>query len=160
MTGCPRTYCPGCDLELIHRDHRRGYESASALGQIIHRMKRTFTVGDLDLYNFKRTRRLLRLIEHKQTDMAAKVAQDEVLSLLDEIIAHYVNCPDVAGRPLHPESGVYLMRGPIEAATSGRRATQLAGPQLITNPRLGALIVADENGLYAWLDGERSPEVR
>ena len=60
---CQRTYCPDCDEELIHRDHRHFYESASALGQIIHRMKRTFTYGDIDGVTYKRSLRLLRFLE-------------------------------------------------------------------------------------------------
>jgi hypothetical protein len=150
---CQRTYCPDCDEELIHRDHRHFYESASALGQIIHRMKRTFTYGDMDGVTYKRSLRLLRFLEHKQPDQSAKYAQNEVHDLLDEIIAHYVDCVTARFR-LHPYSGMYVMRGPIEAATTGRRAAQLAGPQELINNRLGCRSIADEMALFEWLDGQ------
>jgi hypothetical protein len=148
---CRRTFCPDCDEELIHRDHRNLYESASALGQIIHRMKRTFTYGDIDGVSYKRSLRLLRFIEHKQPTQAAKFAQTEVHRLLDDIIAHYIDCT----MRIHPRSGLYVMRGPIDAATSGRRATRLAGPQIVVNGRWGSATIADEVQLFDWLDGER-----
>lgn len=149
MTCGGRHYCPTCDEELIHRDHRQSWESASALGQIIHRMKRTFTFGDIDGYTLKRTHRLLRFIEHKQPDQALKFAQGEALAVLDRVIAHYVACQP---GDLNPQSGVYVMRGPIDAATTGRRETRLAGPQVVTNARLGEAVLADEMALFAWLD--------
>jgi hypothetical protein len=147
---CRRTFCDDCGQELIHRDHRNGYESASALGQIIHRMKHTFTVGDIDLYYFKRALRLLRLLEHKQPGQSRKGPQNEVLNLLDRIIAHYVDCTG----QLHPHSGVYVMQGLVDAAAEGRHATRLGGPQVVTNERLdSSLGIADELELFDWLDG-------
>ena len=151
MTCHLRHFCPDCDEELIHRDHRHGNESSSALGQIVHRMKRTFTYGDIDGYTLKRSRRMLRFVEHKQPDQPAKSAQSEVLAVLDTVIGDYV---DRHPGNLHPESGVYIMRGAIEPATAGRRETRLAGPQRITNNRVGEIIVNNELELFRWLDCE------
>jgi hypothetical protein len=53
-SGCGRTFCRKCGQEMIHRDHRHGYESSSALGQIIWRDGPAFlSVMDLDAVSRK-----------------------------------------------------------------------------------------------------------
>ena len=127
---CSRTFCPDCGGEFIHRDHRRHWESASTLGQIIHHLKRSFTYVDIDGCTYKRTKRLLRLVEHKQPHQMVKYAQGEVLELLDRIIAHYVECPTAQDvEKLHPDSGVYLMTGELDAADEGHRECHLPAPR-------------------------------
>ena len=155
MSGCPRTFCSSCDGEMIHRDNRRGYESASALGQIVSRDgPRTFTVGDVDLYvvKFLGAQVLLRLLEHKQPTAALKPMQRAALQLLDACIATAIAHP-LAPKPLHPASGVYLIRGEVGAETSGRRATCLAGPQRLWNPRAGWHQLESQDQVFAWMDG-------
>jgi hypothetical protein len=115
-------------------------------------MKRTFTYMDIDGCAYKRTMRLLRFVEHKQLDQSAKYAQSEALATIDRLIAHYIDCP-AAPNDLHPRSGVYIMRGHVDAADSARHECQLAGPQVVTNPRLGRITIADESDLYEWLEG-------
>jgi hypothetical protein len=149
---CGRTFCEHCGAEMIHRDNRKPYESASALGQIVHGLKRTFTYGDIDGYIYKRALNLLRFVEHKQPHQTLKGPQDEALSLLDAALACYVDTG-----ALHPESGVYVMRGHLAPATTGYRQCQLDGEQRVSNRRLGSLVLADEDDLYAWLEGDLSP---
>lgn len=156
MSGCPRTFCPNCDGEMIHRDNRRGYESASALGQIVSRAgPRTFTVGDVDLYVLKFFGRevLLRLLEHKQPAAPVKPMQRETLRLLDACLAAAIEHP-LSPKPLHAASGVYLIRGEVGAEPSGRRATCLAGPQRVWNPRAGWHTLETQDQVFAWMDGK------
>lgn len=133
MNGCRRNYCPDCDSELIHRDHRGFYESASAFGQIMHRAgPLNLTLGDIDAYVMKRLsgRVLLRLVEHKQPSQRLNQNQQAVLRMLEELFQHHMSQPpeDPMMR-LDPRSGVYIMRGHIEGTQDGRRHTQFQGAQ-------------------------------
>ena len=121
---CRRTYCPDCDQEMIHRDNRKPYESASAFGQIIYRtMPRTFTFGDIDSYYFKRSMRLLRLIEHKQPHQILKAPQWEALDILARAVDAYI--PTVG---LHPDSGLYVIRGELGPACQRASTDPLPRP--------------------------------
>lgn len=158
---CQRTFCQDCDLELIHRDNRKRYESASGLGQIVHRDgPRTFTVGDVDLYLRKWLggATLLRLIEHKQPAQAIKEQQAITLSMLDSLFEHAIGCTDAPVR-LDPRSGVYIMRGEIFAEPSGRRKTSL-GPQRVWNPRhQGWSELPSQIDVFRWMDGKFEPPI-
>jgi hypothetical protein len=156
--SCLRTFCSRCEEEMIHRDNRRAYESASGIGQIVSRdAPRTFTVGDVDLYvlKFLGSSVLLRLLEHKQPASPVKPMQRKALRLLDELFAIALRAPDSR---FHPASGVYLMRGAIGAEREGRRATYLDGPQELWNPRLGGTTLETQSDVFAWLDGRASRE--
>jgi len=158
---CRRTFCPDCDQEMIHRDHRKSYESASALGQIIHRQgPKQVTVGDLDLYcakwfmskNDPCIHGVLRLLEHKQSGQAIGALQKSVLTALHEIFDIAINNPS-AKLQLDPRSGVYIIRGPIGAATSARREVDFENKQLISNID-GTINFAPRtrNEFYEWLN--------
>lgn len=134
--GCPRTFCAGCDGELIHRDNRHGHESSSGFGQIVHReLPRDFTFGDLDgvvrvWLGQLDGRTLLRLIEHKQPGMKFEEAQKRFLRDLARVLEHAIAC-EASPFKLHPESGLFVIYGEIKAESNGRRKTFLAGPQRI-----------------------------
>jgi hypothetical protein len=54
-----RHFCVDCEREMIHRDNRAGYESSSAIGQIISRdgpRSNHFGGGDIDFYWHERRR--------------------------------------------------------------------------------------------------------
>jgi hypothetical protein len=158
--SCPRTFCPGCDEEMIHRDNRRHYESASGLGQIISRDgPRTFTVGDIDLYLWKDLlgRELIRLLEHKQPGQPLKAMQQKVLRRLEALIAHAIDCERSPIR-LDQTSGVYVLRGLILAQPDGRRKTEL-GAQRVWNPRSGWFDLPSQRAVFRWLDGQPLAEV-
>lgn len=162
MTGCPRHWCenPDCGQEMIHRDNRRFYESASGLGQIVNRDgPRTFTVGDIDLYVRKwlGNSTLLRLVEHKQPEQPLKEQQRRTFKDLQQLFEHATVCPDSPLR-LDPRSGIYVMRGHIFAEGSGRRATRL-GPQCIWDPRDQRWFeLPAQAAVFDWLDG-RDPDL-
>jgi hypothetical protein len=71
-----------CGEETIHRDHRRGYESASALGQIVWREgPKKMSAADIDLATLKllsNGQRLLRLNEQKQPDHSLGWSQGQI----------------------------------------------------------------------------------
>ena len=153
--GCPRSFCPSCDEEMIHRDHRRFYESASGFGQIVSRDgPRSFTVGDVDLYHWKSLGdiQILRLLEHKQRDQPIKPMQRKVLRFLETVIAHATDCP-LSPLRLHPSSSAYIFRGDIHAESNGRRKTWM-GSQNVWNPRSGWFHLGDQTEVFAWLDGQ------
>lgn len=158
MSGCPRHWCenPECGQEMIHRDNRRSYESASGFGQIVHRDgPRTFTVGDVDLYVRKwfGSTTLLRLIEHKQPGQLIKPQQGRTLQDLDDLFALAIDQPTARLR-LDSRSGVYIMRGDIFAESNGRRATRL-GPQQVWSVRERRWFELYEQAhVFAWLNGE------
>jgi hypothetical protein len=146
--ACGHQFCSKCDELLIHLLHRQGFESASGLGQIIHRdMPRTFACGDVDLYLRKGSLNLLRFIEHKQPNQKVGDAQREFLSLLAALIEH---CRERF--KLHEQSGVFVIRGAIEA---GRKRIGLAGPQTIyqvRNAHCEKILKCDDvDALYRWL---------
>lgn len=126
---------------MIHRDHRRGYESASALGQIVGREgPLNLSVTDLDLVTRKGLRdgnQLLRLIEQKQPGHSFKGPQETTVRLLDECIHHCTLCPDAQELRLDHRSGLYLVRGLIAGATTGHRETRFEGTQRIIRLRTG-----------------------
>jgi hypothetical protein len=144
---------------MIHRDNRHGYESSSCFGQIIHRMKRSFTYTDVDglVYNIAGKSSLLRPIEHKQPHQKLGGPQSWALGALDDCIRHYVESPPADWKlRLHPASGVYIVTGELGAATEGCQRTELLGPQAIRRLRSSAeTVVLDESALYAWLDGNK-----
>jgi hypothetical protein len=136
--GCGRQYCPACGEELIHRDHRKIFESASALGQIIRRLgPKAMGAADLDLCTEKciKPRHLLRLLEHKQDNArAVQDSQAHILWLLAWIIDHAVHCdadPKLK-QLLDPRCGVFVIRGTICGSDHGRREIRFTGPQTIT----------------------------
>lgn len=119
---------------MIHRDHRKAYESASALGQIVWREgPAALTVSDVDLVGYKRLSAggsLLRIVEQKQPNHQLNGPQRSLLQLLDETIRHYVTCGTSRYR-LDPRSGVYLVWGEIAGEMEGNHRTAFQGPQLI-----------------------------
>ena len=136
MNGCGRQWCKKCSEELIHRDHRRGYESASALGQIVWREgPKNISAVDLDLATLKVLRgkdRLLRLIEQKQPGHGMKWGQEQILRILDRALDHCKLCPAASELQIHQRSGVYIIRGHVAAAAeSVRKQTSFDGPQTI-----------------------------
>lgn len=164
MSGCGRQWCSKCAEELIHRDHRRGYESASALGQIIWREgPALLSVTDLDVAARKGMRdgsQLLRVIEQKQPGHKFERAQGQTLELIDACIVHTAQC-DAADVRLHPRSGVYVIRGEIAAATSGRLQTTFRGPQQIEQLHTGmSRVINTHEELFEILDPENGPRRR
>lgn len=153
---CRRTFCEDCGDEMIHRDHRKGYESASALGQIVSRDgPRTFTCGDVDLYVLKLLGRrpLLRLIEHKQPGAPIKPMQKRTLQVLVVMFESAIE----AGA-LDPRSGIYLMRGQVEAEPDGKRKTRL-GRQRIWDARQREWFTCEsQEDVFAWMDARRDLE--
>jgi hypothetical protein len=145
---------------LIHRDHRKGYESASALGQIIWREgPAAISAMDLDLVARKGLRdgsQLLRFLEQKQPGHTFKRPQEQTLRLLDAITVHASLCPDAADLRVAARSGAYVIRGEIAAATdSARQHTTFLGPQeiekLFTSERY---VITQPEALFQWLDPE------
>lgn len=146
---CGRTYCQYCGEELIHRDHRKFYESSSALGQILSRAGPKYIgVSDADAIIFKRTKKILRIIEQKNPDHTMGSSQKGILSLLSNIF-------DLAkdNGLLHKDSGVFVLLGMIQGATEGRRKCLFDGEQVLYNLH-GEKIDAfqTEEQFFDWLD--------
>lgn len=144
---------------MIHRDHRQGYESASAFGQIIHREgPADMAFGDIDGYcearvqpaPYEPSQYLLRLLEHKQPDQPIGGAQKLVLHHLDECLR---NAP--ADLRLHPDSGVYIIKGQLDVAEESRRnKVDFRGPQTVYRPDGSiALQPKTRTELYDWIRG-------
>lgn len=143
MSGCGRHFCDKCGEELIHRDHRKMYESSSALGQIVSREgPKNISVADIDLASLKllkngngnynnNIKKLLRIIEQKQPDHSLKGPQRNILYLIDAIIQHCLSCPKAIDLKLDERSGVYIIRGLIDGAINGKRETKFNGSQII-----------------------------
>ena len=159
MTGCGRMFCPHCDEEMIHRDHRKGYESASALGQIIWREgPGRLSVTDLDLASRKGLpsgQQLLRLLEQKQPGHKFGISQERTLKLLDSLILHAIACPEAASLQLDPRSGVYVLRGEVAAAQEWPRQTMLCGVQEVERLTTGGQFKFETHEqLFEFLDPE------
>lgn len=154
----------GCGEELIHRDHRKPYESSSGFGQIIHRDygRGAFAFADVDLVLYRRPPTfgslagppLLVILEHKEATAEIGWSQGEILRCLATVI-HM----SILEHRLAPSSGVYVVRGRIGARENGRRETFFDGPQQIERmlPRRdnGAhetWEVASQGELFSWLD--------
>ena len=155
---CRRHWCKDCGDEMIHRDHRKGYESASAFGQVVSRDgPRTFTVGDIDLYVLKLLGRrpLLRLVEHKQPGAPIKPMQKKTLSILNVVFAAAIE----AGA-LHPQSGIYLMRGEVYASPNGRRETRLGRQRVWDAQRQVWFMLESQEEVFTWMDGRTPPSLR
>lgn len=150
---CRRHFCEDCGDEMIHRDHRKSYESASGFGQIVSRDgPRTFTVGDVDLYvlKFLGRRPLLRLVEHKQPGAPIKPMQKRALQILVVVFEAAIEVG-----ALEAGSGVYLMRGEIYANPNGQRETRL-GPQHVWDARRRKWFqLESQEDVFAWMDGRR-----
>lgn len=128
---CERTFCPNCGEEMIHRDNRKFYESASALGQIVHREfpKKEFpymTYIDADGLHYKRSINRLMVLEHKQPTQELSYGQKEILAILHRVIRAAVK-----EGWLSEQSAVYLVRGDIGASENGRREVIFKGPQSV-----------------------------
>jgi hypothetical protein len=134
---CARTDCRTCGEAMIHRDHRRGYESSSPLGQIVSRdgPRGRSSAADLDLIWREGDlppdgRTLLRVLEHKQPASEINDGQRRTLRILAAIVNHAVSCA-LSPIRLDSDSGVFLIRGEVGAETDGHRKTILVGPQRI-----------------------------
>lgn len=159
--GCPRCRCAGCDEEMIHRDHRKFYESSSGFGQIISRDfgHGPFGWADVDLVLERAALHrdqlpLLMVFEHKETSSKVSDSQQKILRRW-AIIVHLA----IVARKLDPNSGVYTVRGRIAGLTTGYRETYFDGAQVIERilPRLDAgakesWIVGSQNELFSWID--------
>jgi len=142
---------------MIHRDHRRGYEASSALNQLLHREGPDHAaVGDIDTYfeNNEHGEYRLIMLEHKQPDQALGGAQAKVLRHLDSCIRHAVEHPPLRGLRLKEISGVYILRGPLEAASNGRHKVDFVGPHVVES--LDGRPIAKfqrRKDFYDWLNG-------
>jgi hypothetical protein len=142
---------------MIHRDRRRGYESASSFGQIIHREGPAETsCGDVDLYLDTRfgNSSLFRVIERFQQSSPMKPRQYHALSILDQSLRHAARCPLFGGTPLLAGSGVSIVRGEIRGSTQGHKAVEFGGPQVITNIKGDVIFEPScRDELWSWLIG-------
>lgn len=157
MSGCGRHFCKWCGEEMIHRDHRKHYESASALGQITWREGPVqLSVTDLDMMSRKGLSsglNLLRGIEQKQPGHKFELAQEQTLRLLDQVIRHAGLCQAAAELHVDPRSGLYVMRGEVAASPDWPRQTQFCGDQEIENLATGETWdIADHKQLFRFLD--------
>jgi hypothetical protein len=156
MRGCARTFCPNCDEEMIHRDHRHGYESASALGQIVHREgPYEIQYGDIDGYAVKwmGDQTLFRLLEHKQKGQALGTGQGRVFTELAQALDHAVGCPESPVKWV-PGSGFYIITGPLEPETAGHRKVDFAGKQVLKNLANGDVFNPTTRiDLWNWVNG-------
>ncbi len=120
---CPpiqRCVNPDCWQLLIHRGKRSQHESSSYFGQIVHNIcDKQMAAIDIDLCIWRRSKRLLRFIEHKSPGQRLDrgSGQREVLELLAGIIEHLKTCPSaVDAFRLRADSGVFRVDGdPHEA---------------------------------------------
>lgn len=168
MKSCGgRHFCPGCDEELIHRDHRKGWESASAFGQIVWRDgPKLLTTGDIDHYAAAFSRNgpsLLRLIEHKQPEQVLKPMQEKVLLLLGDVMQHAIECPHFTGS-LDLRSGVFVVRGSVTAESEGTRRTFFEGTQEVSRATADGFLevgeLEDAERVFRWLEGTPKPGLR
>lgn len=160
--GCRRHWCIGCREEMIHRDHRKFFESSSGFGQIINRDygRGSFGFADVDLVLERRGQGfdglpLLVVFEHKELSAKIGHSQQAILRRLAMVVHHAV-----VSRKLDPKSGVFTVRGAIEAMSEGRRETYLAGEQVIERmlPSVSELAreswtVTSQDELFSWIDG-------
>jgi hypothetical protein len=147
---------------MIHRDNRRSYESASAFGQIVHRKEdkggapRDFGGGDVDWFVHRaRQQTLLRWIEHKQPDHKFEPSQRNSLKDFDRVIRHAVNAPP-PGMSIHPDSGVYVLRGPLVVAEKNwRRPVDFGGKQklMAADGEEELFEFTNREQLYKWMRG-------
>lgn len=146
---------------MIHRDHRKHYESASALGQIVYREGPSkLSYADADGISLKRLRSgltLLRVIEQKNRGHTLGWAQNEILRTLDATIAHARICPGAADLRLDPRSGVFLVRGEIAAAYAPDLHTSFNGEQVIERLHDGRVeTVTTHEEFFRFLDPQDS----
>ena len=79
---CGPQTCPDCGDKLIHQHQRKGNESSSGLGQHIHETyPKDFDWMDIDGVIFKSSRRLLRIVEHKEPGKSLSGSQRRVLPI-------------------------------------------------------------------------------
>jgi hypothetical protein len=139
---CRRAFCETCSEEMIHRDHRKYYESSSGLGQVVNRdMARSFGTTDLDLVS-ERTRggvTLVRAIEQKQSAHHFVGSQSQIMAVLAALIDHARDCKEFTAYRLAPDSGAYVAYGEIVPAsgTGGTERQRLWLPERLTVQRLG-----------------------
>jgi hypothetical protein len=167
MRNCPRIFCTAADCgeEMIHRDNRRFYESASAFGQIVNRpparggAPRDFGCGDVDLFIHRQRFgiTLLRWIEHKQPRHKFEESQRHSLSDFDRLLRHSVEHPP-DGLVLHPDCGVFVLRGPLIVPTQDnphRRVDFAPGEvQTLESPDGTEIRRFDSRAdLYDWMRG-------
>jgi hypothetical protein len=145
---------------LIHRDHRKWWESASSFGQLVARLgPHEYTGGDVDWVGERRLRDgrlLLRLIEHKQLDMLRDKRPQLLLQHhLAMVLDHARSCPAFTVIRLHPDSGFYQVVGPLQGIVNGRREVVFAGTQTITPMVMPVenIVVETMSELNSWLVG-------
>jgi hypothetical protein len=98
----------------------------------------------------------MQLIEHKQPNMVRnKRPQQMVQEHIALIVEHARSCPLFTAVRLHPDSGFYLMEGPLVGVNSGRREIVFAGTQKLTRvlPSSELLEFASMAELNTWLVG-------
>ncbi len=115
---CPSSECQYCGEKMIHLVNRKGHESASGLGQIVHDwLPRKFAFADLDGV-IERTRggkKLIREIEQKQPGHKFDGPQRAILKAKAEMYEALKSTGFTFsdGSKLAQESGVYLVRADI-----------------------------------------------
>jgi hypothetical protein len=154
LAMCPHVFCPRCNQEMIHRDQRQGHESASALGQIIHREgPNEMTCGDVDLYiaKWRGPVLALKLLEHKRPKQPIGDMQFKTLTAIDALIQHAKTTP-ITEFPLDQTSGVYIVRG--DFTSTADQSVDYLGPVIVT--KLDETISSQPKSrteFYDWLHG-------
>lgn len=101
---CTPQCCLDCGHKLIHQVARTSHESSSALGQHIHdNYPKVFDWMDIDGVIYKKSQRLMRIIEHKEPGRPLSNSQQRILPILALGLQSAVN-----EGLLHERSGVYV----------------------------------------------------
>lgn len=85
MNKCDRRQCPTCGDWLIHQLHRGFRESSSAFGQWVHGIPHQFDFVDVDGLAYRRSTRVLYVIEEKHGS-GLSAAQNGLLPILERAV--------------------------------------------------------------------------
>lgn len=124
--------CPRCSERVVHL-RRRGHESTTEYGQHIHDdLPNHFFWSDLDMVVYRKSSRVLRVIEHKLPGGRLSPSQEAILPLLQLGVESLIERDLVA-----TGSGAYIIESdpPFTSALVTRRkdglAKRLSGPDLV-----------------------------
>lgn len=136
--------------EYINRDHRGMHVSSSAIGQKIHSDgPKEMTSIDMDIAQYKKQRKLLRIIEHKNVGENIGFQQRQLLNVLDKCIKLGVRF-----KLLAEGSGCFIIFATAEGLKEGRRKCEVTSRYVITDINDNKVLeTGDWDEVCTWMNG-------